>query len=248
MQATTALYTDLSGYYDLMCRDINYLAQSNGVHRLHQLFGNGGKSHLDLACGTGPHIQHFLAAGYQCNGLDLNLPMLELARHRCPDANFMLDNMCHFTLPQPVDLITCFLYSIHYTGQLAALKQCIAGVYAALNTGGVFCFNAVDKDKICNLSAVSHSTRHLDSLFEFNSAWFYSGSGEQQALRLRISKTTGNENQYWQDEHAMVAISFNELHSLLAPYFEVHQLTHDYERIQPLSNESGNALFVCVKR
>lgn len=248
MLATNALYTDLSGYYDLMCCDINYLAQSNCVQRLHQLFGNGGKRHLDLACGTGPHIQHFLAAGYQCSGLDLNLPMLELARQRCPDACFMLENMCHFTLPQPVDLITCFLYSIHYTGQLAALKQCIASVFAALNTGGVFCFNAVDKDKICNLTAVSHSTRHLDSLFEFKSAWFYSGSGEQQALRLRISKTTGNENQYWQDEHAMVAISFNELHSLLAPYFEVHQLTHDYERIQPLSNESGNALFVCVKR
>ncbi|MFO8142798.1 MAG: SAM-dependent methyltransferase, partial [Marinobacter sp.] len=34
-----ALYTDLSGYYDLMCADIDYRAQSNGVRRLHQLFG-----------------------------------------------------------------------------------------------------------------------------------------------------------------------------------------------------------------
>ena len=46
-----ALYTDLSGYYDLMCADIDYAAQSHCVHRLQQLFGNGGKRHLDLACG-----------------------------------------------------------------------------------------------------------------------------------------------------------------------------------------------------
>ena len=55
-----ALYTDLSGYYDLMCADIDYRAQSLCVQRLHTLFGNGGMTHLDLACGTGPHMRHFL--------------------------------------------------------------------------------------------------------------------------------------------------------------------------------------------
>ncbi|MFQ3187716.1 MAG: ubiquinone/menaquinone biosynthesis C-methylase UbiE, partial [Marinomonas primoryensis] len=54
--SNNALYTDLSGYYDLMCADINYQAQSNSTHRLQQIFGNSGQRHLDLACGTGPHI------------------------------------------------------------------------------------------------------------------------------------------------------------------------------------------------
>ncbi|GGC80349.1 hypothetical protein GCM10011362_31190 [Marinobacter halophilus] len=56
--SANVLYTDLSGCYDLMCADIDYPAQSQGVRRLHQLFGNGGTRHLDLACGTGPHIRH----------------------------------------------------------------------------------------------------------------------------------------------------------------------------------------------
>ena len=59
-----ALYTDLSDYYDLMCADIDYRAQSHAVQRLHQLFGNAGTRHLDLACGTGPHVRHFLAVSY----------------------------------------------------------------------------------------------------------------------------------------------------------------------------------------
>ena len=45
--SATALYTDLSHYYDLMCADIDYQAQSHCVRRLHQLFGNQGRRHLE---------------------------------------------------------------------------------------------------------------------------------------------------------------------------------------------------------
>ncbi|HBN59931.1 MAG TPA: SAM-dependent methyltransferase, partial [Halomonas sp.] len=38
--SVNALYTDLSGYYDLMCVDIDYVAQSDAMRRLHQIFGN----------------------------------------------------------------------------------------------------------------------------------------------------------------------------------------------------------------
>ncbi|MBZ9611868.1 class I SAM-dependent methyltransferase [Rheinheimera sp. MA13] len=245
---SNALYTDLSGYYDLMCCDINYPAQSNTVHRLHQLLGNGGKNHLDLACGTGPHIRHFIDYGYHSSGLDLNQPMLQLAQARCPEAVFMLQNMCSFTLPQPVDLVTCFLYSIHYSASITQLQHCITSVYTALNAGGIFCFNAVDKNKICNNSAVRHNTAHMGSHFEFESSWYYSGSGEQQALKLSIAKTTADITQQWRDQHTMVAISFAELNALLQPYFDVEMLAHDYEKIQPWDTTTGNALFVCTKR
>jgi ubiquinone/menaquinone biosynthesis C-methylase UbiE len=248
MMSSNALYTDLSGYYDLMCCDINYLAQSNTVHRLNRLLGNGGNNHLDLACGTGPHIRHFIDYGYHSSGLDINQPMLDLAKARCPQANFILQNMCSFTPDKPVDLITCFLYSIHYNQNIALLAQCIASVYAALTPGGVFCFNAVDKDKICNHSAVRHSTVHDDSHFVFESLWHYRGDGEQQALRLSIAKTSSGNTQLWQDEHPMVAVSFAQLQVLLSPYFDVHMLAHDYDKISPWDTTSGNALFACVKR
>ncbi len=46
----------------------------------------------------------------------------------------------------------------------------------------------------------------------------------------------------------MVALSFRELATLLQPWFDVTIFEHDYERIVPWDGESGNALFVCVKR
>ena len=243
----TAIYTDLSGYYDLMCADIDYGAQSHCVHRLQKLFGNGGNRHLDLACGTGPHVRYFIDAGYESSGLDINQPMLDRAMLRCPEAQFFLQDMCGFTLSQPVDLITCFLYSIHYSAEVARLKACISSVHGALAAGGLFCFNAVDKRAIDNDSFVSHDASHPDGLFNFSSGWHYAGAGEQQLLRLRIEKKTAAQSQIWHDEHRMVAVSVSELTELLRPYFEVHVLEHDYEKILPWNGTSGNVIVACVK-
>ncbi|MDU9390696.1 class I SAM-dependent methyltransferase [Pseudomonas sp. zfem002] len=243
-----ALYTDLSGYYDLMCANIDYQAQSHCVQRVQQLFGNGGKRHLDLACGTGPHVRHFIDAGFHSSGLDINQPMLDKAALRCPEARFSLGDMCGFSLDAPVDLITCFLYSVHYSGSLERLQACIASVHEALEEGGLFCFNAVDKRRIDNDSFVSHSAELDGARFVFRSAWNYPGEGERQALCLRIERTLGELTQVWDDRHPMVAVSFDELQTLLEPYFEVTVLEHDYEKLVPWDGVSGNGLFACVKR
>jgi len=245
--SANALYTDLSGYYDLMCADIDYQAQSHCVHRLQQIFGNGGIRHLDLACGTGPHVCHFIDAGYASSGLDINQPMLDRAAIRCPQARFSLQDMCAFTVSERQDLITCFLYSIHYSASVEQLKACIASAHAALNSNGVFCFNAVDKTRIDNALSVTHTAKQDGSLFTFSSGWNYCGEGERQSLQLSIEKTSADETQQWHDEHPMVAVSFAELQEILQPYFDVHVFEHDYEKIIPWDQSSGNALFVCVK-
>ncbi len=246
--SATALYTDLSGYYDLLCADIDYRAQSQCIQRLQQLFGNGGRRHLDLACGTGPHVRYFLDAGYQSGGLDLHQPMLEQAALRCPEAVFSQQDMCAFQVAEPLDLITCFLYSIHYSGDLSRLAACIASVHTALAAQGLFCFNVVDRRRIDNSHVVSHAVEQAGSRFSFSSGWHYCGTGERQTLQLSISRTSAGVHEVWQDEHPMVALDFEALQALLQPGFEVHVLEHDYERIVPWDGVSGNALFVCVKR
>ena len=245
--STNALYTDLSGYYDLMCADIDYQAQSHCIRRLHQIFGNDGKTHLDLACGTGPHVRHFIDFGYQSNGLDLNQPMLDRAAVRCPEAEFSLQNMSEFSVSEPLDLITCFLYSIHYNDGIENLKKCIESVHRSLKDGGIFCFNVVDKEKLSNELFVKHNAKFDDDTFSFRSGWDYSGEGERQLLKLCIEKTTDGETQIWHDEHPMVAVNYMTMIELLKPYFEVHMFEHDYEKLIPWNEKSGNAIFACVK-
>lgn len=244
---STALYTDLSGYYDLMCADIDYAAQSSYVHRVHELLGNQGKEYLDLACGTGPHLRHFIDFGYHSRGVDINQPMLDIAQSRCPEAQFSQCDMRQLNLDAQLDLISCFLYSIHYNQSIAALGECIASVHRALKPGGLFCFNAVDKNTIDNRAGIKRQLSHNESDFSFQSNWYYCGSGERQELQLTIERCTNGTTEYWRDQHSMVALSFTQLQELLAPYFEVHVFAHDYERIYPCEPTAGNAFFVAIK-
>lgn len=245
--SVNALYKDLSQYYDLLCVGIDYKAQSDCIHRLHKIFGNNGKSHLDLACGTGPHVRHFTDSGYQSDGLDINQAMLEIAKIRCPEAQFSLQDMSDFHFDEPVDLITCFLYSLHYNDSLKKLQACIANVHRALKAGGLFCFNVVDKNLIDNDLVTKHTTVHEGSVFTFRSAWHYAGHGERKSLQLSIEKAGTEKTQSWSDEHSMIAMSFDELLTILQPYFDTHIFEHDYEKISPWDKSSGNAIFACVK-
>lgn len=232
----------------MMCADIHYQEQSDYVRRLFQLFGNQGNYHLDLACGTGPHIEYFIGYGFTCSGLDIHQPMLNIAQQRCPQASFILGDMSQFEVDEPQSLITCFLYSIHYNNNLDKLAACIANVHRALSAGGLFCFNAVDKSKIDNHSFVQHTATYNESIFGFKSGWYYPGQGDEQLLKLNIQKTTDGITQSWQDQHAMVAISFDALRRLLEPYFEVQIFEHTYDRINLWEGESGNAIFACIKK
>jgi SAM-dependent methyltransferase len=42
------------------------------------------RTHLDIACGTGLALQYFRKEGWTSTGIDLSVPMLELARRRTP--------------------------------------------------------------------------------------------------------------------------------------------------------------------
>jgi len=247
--SSIALYTDLSGYYDLMCADINYREQSEYVQRVNSLFGNGGKRCLDLGCGTGPHVRHFIDFGFEASGLDIHAPMLDIARQRNPEANFFQDDMSSFTTAEPFDLITIFLYSIHYNQSITKLAECISSVHAALSAGGIFCFNSVDKTAITNKRGMRHTTTtYKGSEFTFSSNWYYVGHGDEQQLQVRVEKTTNGVTEIWQDVHAMVAVNFQFILELLVPFFEVHVFEHVFDRIEPWDGLSGNAIFFCVKK
>lgn len=73
------LYADLAHYYDLLCANIDYKEQCEFALRANKLLGNGGRGYLDLACGSGALLSHFLAAGFECSGLDLSADMLTMA-------------------------------------------------------------------------------------------------------------------------------------------------------------------------
>lgn len=251
MIQTGNLYADLSGYYDLFCAQVNYAEQCSFTKRVFDGFSSsGGQQYLDLACGTAAHIKIMQSFGFLATGLDNSAHMLEQAAKRCPDANFILSDMSSFTGSDQYDLISCFLYSIHYSHPVSCLKQTLKRVYEALKPGGVFVFNTVDIKGINNRHMVQTQVDLNNSRLTFVSGWSYTGQGEVMDLHLSITQEYADENpsHVWQDQHTMTAASIEDLSAwLLETGFEVTLLEHDYSCLRLLSPNSFNILVVAYK-
>ena len=118
------LYADLSGYYDGFCHEVDYAEQGDFLRRAFDCLAEStGRDYLDLACGTGQLLQQMHQHGFAVAGLDNSPQMLEATARRCPSAALMLCDLASFDEPGRFDLISCFLYSIHYSHPVAALTD-----------------------------------------------------------------------------------------------------------------------------
>lgn len=246
---TGNLYADLSLYYDQFCAEVDYAGQCAFAARVFAGFArSGGRDYLDLACGTGQHLQEMTRLGFVPTGLDNSPAMLAQAQARCPMALLLLCDLAEFDQVAGYDLISCFLYSIHYSHPLSQFAETLKRAWHALKPGGVFVFNTVDARGARDEHKVVTRVHAADATLTFTSGWHYRGQGEVLDLRLSIYRESAGSTQTWHDQHTMTALTIPELERLLlANGFEVTLLEHDYERLAPWGGDSFNAIVVATK-
>ncbi|NPD90620.1 MAG: class I SAM-dependent methyltransferase, partial [Asgard group archaeon] len=132
-----ALYKSLAKYYDLIYTWKDYKKEAEEIKKLIDKYKSStGNQLLDVACGTGSHIMHFVD-DFDCVGVDLNPEMLEFAKEKAPKAKFIEADMIHLELDQEFDVILCLFSSIGYVKTEENLRKTIAGFTKHLKKGGV---------------------------------------------------------------------------------------------------------------
>jgi SAM-dependent methyltransferase len=100
---------------------------------------------LDLACGTGTAALRLAAQGYAVTGIDGSANMLDVARQKAADEHaavtFVQQDMRAFTVPEPVDLLTCFYDSLNYLTDPADLVRSFTCMRGALAPDGLAVFD-----------------------------------------------------------------------------------------------------------
>ncbi len=115
----------------------DYAAEARKIHATVRRYKkSAGKLLLDVACGTGLHIQH-LRHHYQVEGLDLDQGMLKIARRKFPDITFHRADMVDFNPRRCFDVITCLFSSIGYVKTVPRLNRAIQNMSEHLKPGGV---------------------------------------------------------------------------------------------------------------
>jgi SAM-dependent methyltransferase len=130
------MFTRSAAFYDLIYSFKDYEADAELVHAAIQERLPGAATLLDVACGTGKHLEH-LRTHYRAEGLDLDPALLAIARERCPDVAFHEGDMTGFDLGRTFDAVTCLFSSIGYATTTDELGRAVAAMAGHLGPGGV---------------------------------------------------------------------------------------------------------------
>jgi len=131
-------WEDIATYYDeLYVKPEQYQKEAQQVVSFSQNYQqSGGKTLLDVACGTGGHIT-YLQDHFQVLGVDLSESMLEVARNKFPLLPFYQGNMTDFSLDKQFDVIICLWGSIGFVKTYANLKLTLKNMVRHLLPGGI---------------------------------------------------------------------------------------------------------------
>ena len=133
------MYTQSAKFYDALYRALgkDYVQEAARIDQIvSDRCRSGGNTLLDVGCGTGKHIEA-LRDRYECEGLDVDRTMLDVARERNPNATFHLGDMIGFNLGKRFDVITCLFGSIGYAPNVQRLDQTLHTFARHLKPGGV---------------------------------------------------------------------------------------------------------------
>lgn len=129
-------YTRHPELYDLEYSFKDYAAEAQQLERLVRERHPEAATLLDVACGTGKHLEH-LRGHFACEGVDLDEGLLAVARTRVPDVPLHVGDMRDFDLGREFDVVTCLFSAIGFVGGPTGLTAAAGTLARHLAPGGI---------------------------------------------------------------------------------------------------------------
>ncbi len=122
------MFTKTARYYDAIYAWKDYEGEASRLHDAIQRRRPGARTLLDVACGTGKHLE-LLRAHYEVEGIDLDPTMIRIARERLGEtAPLHVGDMSEFDLGRTFDVVTCLFSSVAYTVTVERLDRSVANL------------------------------------------------------------------------------------------------------------------------
>ncbi|MFD6261390.1 class I SAM-dependent methyltransferase [Micromonospora chalcea] len=141
MTASVARGFYRAGYpeiYDLVMRHRgrDHTVEAATLARMVRRRNPAAASLLDVACGTGLHLEHLRTHFAPVTGVDLSAEMLARAGARVPDVALHEGDMRELDLAAAFDVVVC-LFAVPHLRGVAELDRTVARLAAHLTPGGV---------------------------------------------------------------------------------------------------------------
>jgi trans-aconitate methyltransferase len=137
------MYTRTAQTYDLIYAGVgkDYATETADLLRIATDAGIAGGTWLDVACGTGLHLQG-LSGAFAVTGVDSSAEMLAVAKRRLPNVQFHEGDMRSFDLGERFDVVSCLFSAIGYMVTIPDLHRAIARLAAHVRPDGLLAVEA----------------------------------------------------------------------------------------------------------
>ncbi len=135
-------------YYNSFYKDKDYAQEAVTVSSLLQKYASDNVVKLlNFGCGTGRHDLELCKLGYQVHGIDLSETMIEVAKEQAKSANvsgvfFEVGDICCYNVQSTYDGVISLFHVMSYQTDDDSILRAFRTAAAALNSGGIFVFDA----------------------------------------------------------------------------------------------------------
>lgn len=130
------MFRSTAHVYDLTYSTKDYATEAADVRDLVRRRNPAAQTLLDVACGTGRHLEH-LRAWFDVAGVDVDPGMVAIAQERLDGVAVQVADMRSLDLGRRFDVVVCLFSSVGYMRDLAELRRAIGAMRAHLAPGGV---------------------------------------------------------------------------------------------------------------
>lgn len=174
------LYSELAEIYDqLYIKTFNYDQDAelvDSILKKHQI-----KELLELGCGSGHLAKLLFEKGYRITGVDLYEEMLQIARKRLPEVEFIQQDIRDLKFEKRFDAIIAMGRMFTYMTTNEDVEKSIHSIASCLNPNGIFLFD-------------NFSAPHFIKNFKENQEKIHEVDLGHRKIK-RISNNTWNLNQ-----------------------------------------------------
>ncbi len=237
-------YTLFPGIYDPIMEHIDFRAWTNFI--LASIEPHYPTTLLDIGCGTGSLIREFPQLTHK-TGFDRSSKMLEIAKFRNPNCEFILGDMCKIQLNRNYDLIVCTHDTLNYIINVYDLESHFSSVRSALEDDGYYFF---DISSEYNLKKNFHNQTIRETYGDTSIIWenIYNESKKEIISTLTFQVHSLNGTEYFQELHIQRYYSNEEIICIAEGQgFEILRIGSDYKKWK-LDTNCSLINFLAVKK
>lgn len=243
-------YRRFAFVYDKMDSDKFSVKMYDYTQRILSRLRYRPKSVVDLACGTGTAALLWAENNIDVFAVDGSTHMLSMARSKAKNKkikiNFSQQSLTSFSLPQQVDVATCYFDSLNYLLTIKDITACFKAVHRALYPNGYFIFDVNTPEA---MKVLWGSQVYADETDDMAWIWknFYFPKIKQAEVRATFFVRKGNAWERFDEIHAERGYTITELKKALrAAGFKVQNIYDCLKFVKP--NRKSLRIAVVAKK